>query len=261
MDMALPLDELVSSPALVNQQAQDLAWDELLFEYELAVDDMQAWLRGLNDEQIHFKPAEQQFSVAEIVTHGCFSDEMFWGWLALLGQGRGAEIDPATLIGGAGARNEVALLDLEGSNEACRTLARNTIDALPDPVDLAATAPHPYFGALNAKGWIYFMALHRGMHRRQCEQVIDAPGFPHSASVQTQPREAYQPAERKTWLVPDAGSKKQDASSKPGVIAQKRTAAKKTATKKTATKKTATKKTATKKTTAKKKTSTRSSKK
>ena len=244
--MVLPLDELVSSPALVNQQAQDLAWDELLFEYELAVDDMQAWLRGLNDEQIHFKPAEQQFSVAEIVTHGCFSDGMFWGWLALLGQGRGAEIDPATLIGGAGARNEVALLDLEGSNEACRTLARNTIDALPDPVDLAATAPHPYFGALNAKGWIYFMALHRGMHRRQCEQVIDAPGFPHSASVQTQPREAYQPAERKTWLAQNAEGKPQMASDQQTVTAKKRTAAKKTATKKT---------------TAKKKTSTRSSKK
>ncbi len=95
--MALPLDELVSSPALVNQQAQDLEWDELLFEYELMLDDMQAWLRGLNDEQIRFKPADRQFSIAEIVTHSCFSDEMFLGWLALLAQGRAAEIDPATV--------------------------------------------------------------------------------------------------------------------------------------------------------------------
>jgi hypothetical protein len=230
--MTLPLDELVLSPALVNQQAQDFDWDELLFEYELMLDDMQAWLRGLDDEQIHFKPADRQFSIAEIVTHSCFSDEMFWGWLALLAQGRGAEIDPATLIGGAGARNTVSLLDLEGSNEACRTLARNTIDALPDPADLAATAPHPYFGALNAKGWIYFMALHRGMHRRQCEQVIDAPGFPHSASLQTQPREAYQAAERKTWLATEAEGKEQVASSKRKVTAKKRPAAKKTTAKK-----------------------------
>jgi hypothetical protein len=230
--MALPLDELVSSPALVNQQAQDFDWDELLFEYELMLDDMQAWLRGLDDEQIRFKPTDQVFSIAEIVTHSCFSDEMFWGWLALLAQGRGAEIDPATLIGGAGARNTVSLLDLEGSNEACRTLARNTIDALPDPADLAATAPHPYFGALNAKGWIYFMALHRGMHRRQCEQVIDAPGFPHSASLQTQPREAYQPAERKTWLMMEAEGKQPKASSKHEATAKKHTAAKKTTAKK-----------------------------
>lgn len=244
--MPLPLDELVAQPSLVNLRAQGSDWDELLFEYELVLDDMQAWLRGLNDEQIHFKPADQQFSIAEIVTHNCFSDEMFWGWLALLAQGRAAEIDPATLIGGAGARNDVSLLDLEGSNEACRTLARNTIDARPDPADLVATAPHPYFGALNAKGWIYFMALHRGMHRHQAEQVIDAPGFPHSASLQTQPREAYQPAERKTWLAQDAGgkkqeagsrkqeagSKKQEASGKHTAAAKKRTATKKTAAKK-----------------------------
>jgi hypothetical protein len=229
--VTLPLDELVASPPLVNQQAQNLDWDELLFEYELALDDVQAWLRGLNDEQIHFKPADRQFSIAEIVTHSCFSDEMFLGWLALLAQGRAAEIDPATLIGGAGARDDVSRLDLEAMNEACRTLARNTIESRPDPADLAATAPHPYFGALNAKGWIYFMALHRGMHRRQCEQVIDAPGFPHSTSLQAQPREVYQPAERKTWLAQDAEGKKQAAGNKKHAVPKKTTAKKKTASK------------------------------
>ena len=234
--MALPLDELVASPALVNRQAQNLDWDELLFEYEFALDDMQAWLRGLNEEQIRFKPADRHFSIAEIVTHNCFSDEMFLGWLALLAQGRAAEIDPAALIGGAGARNDVSRLDLEAMNEACRTLARNTIESRPDPADLAATAPHPYFGALNAKGWIYFMALHRGMHRRQCEQVIDAPGFPRSTSLQTQPREAYQPAERKTWLKRkrEARCKGQEARSMPRrrrLPRKKTTAKKKTASK------------------------------
>ncbi len=118
-------------------------------------------------------------------------------------------------------------------NEACRRLARNTIESRPDPADLAATAPHPYFGALNAKGWIYFMALHRGMHRRQCEQVIDAPGFPRSTSFQTQPREAYQPAERKTWLATGCGKarsgKKQ--ASKKHAAPKKTTAKKKTASK------------------------------
>jgi hypothetical protein len=201
--MPLPLDELVNHPELVNQRAQALDWEELLFEYELALDDVQAWLRGLNDEQAHFKPAAKIFSIAEIVTHNSVSDEMFWTWVSLLVQGRGTEIDPQTLIGGAGARHTAALSELAASNEACRALARHTIDTLPPAPDLAATAPHPYFGALNAKGWLYFMALHRGLHRYQCESVIDAPGFPRSASVQTQSREVYQPSERKTWLTAD----------------------------------------------------------
>ena len=59
--MSLPLDELVSHPELVNQRAQELDWEDLLFAYELALDDMQAWLRGLNEEQIHFKPAQKAY--------------------------------------------------------------------------------------------------------------------------------------------------------------------------------------------------------
>jgi hypothetical protein len=242
--MPLPLDELVNHPELVNQRAQQLDWEELLFEYELALDDMQAWLRGLNEAQIHFNPAAKVYSITEIVTHNSFSDEMFWGWIALLAQGRGVEIDPQTLISGDGARHTATLIDLAALNEACRTLARHTIDSLPPTSDLVATAPHPYFGALNAKGWIYFMALHRGMHRYQCEGVIDAPGFPRSASLQSQPREAYQPSERKTWLKDEAGGKQR--STQRGKItvttaAKKQTAAKKKTTtatgKKTARKK------------------------
>ncbi len=235
--MPLALDELVDQPRLVNQRAQELDWEELLFEYDLALDDMQAWLRGLNEEQIHFKPAAKVFSIAEIVTHNAFSDEMFWSWVSLLTQGRGAEIDPATLISGDGARNTATLLDLEALSEACRTLARHTIDSLPPAPDLVATTPHPYFGALNAKGWIYFMALHRGMHRYQCESIIDAPGFPRSASVQTQPREAYQPSERKTWLKQEAGGKKQVAGSKRQVAGSKKAKAGATAKRSTTKKK------------------------
>ena len=212
--MPLPLNELIDHLELVNQRAQALDWDELLFEYERALDDMQAWLRGLNEEQIHFRPADWVYSIAEIVTHNSFSDEMFWAWLSLLVQGRGAEIDPQTLISGAGARNTASRLDLEALNEAGRTLARNTIDALPPMPDLAATASHPDFGALTAKGWLYFMCLHRSMHRYQCESVIDAPGFPRSTSVQTQPREAYQSSERKTWLGQEPGRKQEVAQAK-----------------------------------------------
>jgi hypothetical protein len=83
------------------------------------------------------------------------------------------------------------------------------------------------------------MALHRGMHRYQCESVIDAPGFPRSASVQAQPREAYQPSERKTWL--------KAAEKRPAAKGKKKTTA-------TARKETARKTAASKKTTGQKKT-------
>jgi hypothetical protein len=231
--MPLPLDELVAQPSLVNLRAQESDWDELLFEYELALDDTQAWLRGLSAEQIRFKPAETSYSIAEIVTHNAASDELLWSWIALLMQGGAAQIDPQALISGAGARNTATRLELDALTEACRTLARHTIDLRHPVPDLAATAPHPYFGALNAKGWIYFMALHRGMHRYQCESVIDSAGFPRSVSVQTQPREAYQPSDRKTWLKQDAERKRTGAAGKKqgaqGTAARKRPSGKKKA--------------------------------
>ena len=126
--MPLPLDELVAQPSLVNLRAQESDWDELLFEYELALDDTQAWLRGLSEEQIHFKPAETIYSIAEIVTHNSASDELLWSWIALLMQDRAAQIDPQALISGAGAQNTAARLELDALNEACRALARHTID-------------------------------------------------------------------------------------------------------------------------------------
>jgi hypothetical protein len=232
--MPLPLEELVEHPEFVNQRAQALDWEELLFDYELALDDMQAWLRGMNEAQIHFKPAAKVFSIAEVVTHNSFSDEMFWSWVALLAQGRAAEIDPGTLLSGDGARNTATLINLEAQNEACRTLARHTIDALPPAPDLVATTPHPYFGALNARGWIYFMALHRGMHRYQCERIIDTPGFPRGISAQTQPREAYRASERKTWLRQETGGKRQGAGSKGHKAGGKKRSAKTAVAKKSA---------------------------
>jgi len=210
--MTLPLDELIANPHWVNERAQELEWDDLLFEYEKAIDDIQIWLRAMSDVQTRFKPAAKTFSIGEIVTHNAFSDEMFWNWVTLLTHGRRDEIDPGKLISGDGARNDLAVAALEALNEACRSLGRTVFDNLPPSCDLGSTSPHPYFGELNAKGWVYFMCVHHGLHLRQCEQVLDAAGFPRSQSVQTQPPTAYQPSERKTWLNQPAAAKRK----KPG---------------------------------------------
>ncbi len=199
--MPLPLRELVDQPRLVNERAQSLEWDELLFEYERALDDDLAFLAGLSEAQIHFKPSPTEYSIGEVLTHVIDSDRLFWGWLKLLTEGRRAEINPADLIAGDGADNAVTPEVLRGEIEAGRALARMLIDQLPAAPDLTATTPHPYFGEMNGKGWIYFMLVHHGLHLRQCERVLDAPGFPPGESVQSLPVEAYlQPRRRKTWL-------------------------------------------------------------
>ncbi|CAG0987229.1 hypothetical protein GPROT1_02713 [Gammaproteobacteria bacterium] len=228
--MPLPLDELVENPELVNQSAQALEWAELLFEFEHALDDATALLLGLSDDQLRFKPAAKAFSIAEGLTHALHSDELFWSWIKLLMDGRRAEIDPAALIGGDGAQPDQAGTAIATLIENVHLIARGTIELRPDPIDLHSTAPHPYFGELNAKGWLMFMALHHGMHLRQCEAVIDAPGFPRGTSKQSLTAEEYlQPRERKTWLKPDAGGKRQDAGSKKSAVKKKPAGAKKPA--------------------------------
>jgi hypothetical protein len=234
--MTLPLDELVENPRLVNERAQSFDWEDLLLEYEKALDDVQAWLRGLHDEQARFKPAPNVFSIAEVVTHNAFSDELFWNWVKLLAYGRGSEIDAKQLISGAGARNDLLLAALGALSEACRTLARSVVDALPQLCDLHSTAPHPYFGKMNAKGWIYFMSVHHGMHLRQCEAVIDSPDFPRSQGMQSQPREVYQSSARKVWLTSEIKSRPRTArtaaGSHRGPAERKKLPSRKTASKK-----------------------------
>jgi hypothetical protein len=208
MTMPLPLDELVENPELVNERAQELEWAELLYEFEHALDDATALLVGLSDDQLRFKPAAKVFSIAEVLTHALHSDELFWSWIKLLMDGRRTEIDLAALIGGDGAQPERVGAEIATLIENMRLIARGTIELRPDPIDLRSTASHPYFGELNAKGWLMFMALHHGMHLRQCKAVLDTPDFPRGASNQSLTAEEYlQPRERKTWLRQDAGSK------------------------------------------------------
>lgn len=226
--MTLPLDDLVKNPKWVNEQAQALDWDELLLEYERALDDDAALLLGLSDGQLRFKPGAKDFSIAEVLTHALHSDQLFWSWIKLLMDSRRAEIDPAALIGGDGAQADQSGAAIATLIENVRLIARGTIELRPDPIDLHSTAPHPYFGELNAKGWIRFMVLHHGMHLRQCEAVIDAPGFPRGTSKQSLTAEEYlQPRERKTWLKPEAGSHKQAARGKKQEAGSKKPTAKK----------------------------------
>jgi hypothetical protein len=239
--MSLPLDELVENPSLVNQRAQTLDWGELLFEYERALDDDAALLAGLGEAQLHFKPQAKVFSISEGLTHALHSDELFWTWVKLLMAGRRAEIDPAALIPGDGAQPDRSGAEIAALIEAVRSMARDTLELQPDPIDLQATTPHPYFGELNAKGWIMFMALHHGLHLFQCESVIDTPGFPRGTSHQSLTVEEYlQPRERKPWLKQGAGSKKptakrkmQDAGSKKSMAKKKPAGQKKPSGKKT----------------------------
>ena len=188
--MALPLDELIAAPSLVNKRAQNLSWDELLFEYELALDDVQALLAGLTETQVHFKPSAKDFSIAEVVTHSASSDKFLFGWLAQLAVGHMPDVSRSREMT-HGERNDLTLDGLRGLIEACRMLARATIVDLPEPCNLELTAPHRYFGELNARGWLYFMSVHRSLHLRQAEGVIGTPGFPSSDSRQTLPREEY----------------------------------------------------------------------
>ncbi len=209
--MALPLDELVETPALVNQRAQDLAWDDLLFDYELALDDMQALLGGLSDVQVHFKPSDQDYSIAEVITHAAHGDQFLFAWLQQLASGHAPDESNWRDMT-RGATNIAALDDVRASIETSRGLARAVIAEVPDPCNLQLTAKHPYFGSLNAKGWLYFMCTHRGVHLRQCEEVIGSAGFPRSSSLQSLPREEYlQPSDRKTWLKQEEVGKKRRA--------------------------------------------------
>ena len=45
-------------------------------------------------------------------------------------------------------------------------------------VDFETTAPHPFFGPLNCKGWILFNVMHANVHVRQMQRIKNSEGYP-----------------------------------------------------------------------------------
>jgi uncharacterized protein (TIGR03083 family) len=138
-----------------------------------------ALLDGLSKEQVAFRPAPDQWSIADVLRHVIAGEEH----VALIVESLARGVVPGgkRVIGRQTPEEGQPLAALVERLRAARADLLARIRGWPASPDLAATFGHPFFGPLNCKGWLAFQRLHDADHIGQLEQIKAAEGYPGAA--------------------------------------------------------------------------------
>lgn len=140
-------------------------------------DDFMAELEGLSDEQIHFKPAADRWSIHQVALHVSHSMRSVGKLSTLLGNGQ---------LEGEKPRMQPDIFDEDpGDWSAVLDLLREGFDVSLDAVRRAdeASTPedtldHPWFGPFNCRQWAAFNVLHSRVHVNQLSKNKSSEGYP-----------------------------------------------------------------------------------
>ncbi|MEW6206990.1 MAG: DinB family protein [Acidobacteriota bacterium] len=160
-----------------------------------------ASINGLSGAQINFKPAEGEWSIADILHHLALADEAnvrLSGLFFRQIKEQSVPADPSPdgsaldcmdkfrdgLSGKAKAPERVAPLSHLAAEESLarmRASREKLIEAMSglSAYDLSRVSfPHPLLGALNGYQWLMIAGLHEIRHAAQIERIKTGEGFP-----------------------------------------------------------------------------------
>jgi hypothetical protein len=136
-------------------------------------------LDGVSEAQAAFRPAPDQWSIADVLRHVIAAEEGVARIVESLACG--AVPDGRRALGSQIADEGQPLPALIERLRAARRDLLARVRGWPASPDLAATFEHPFFGPLNCKGWLAFQRLHDADHIGQLEQIKAAEGYPGAA--------------------------------------------------------------------------------
>jgi len=135
-----------------------------------------ALLDGVSEEQAAFRPAPDQWSIADVLRHVIAAEDGVARIVESLA--RGAIPEGQRAMGSQIPDEGQPLAALIERLRAARADLLARIRGWPASPDLAATFEHPLFGPLTCKGWVAFQRLHDADHIGQLEQIKAAAGYP-----------------------------------------------------------------------------------
>jgi len=139
-----------------------------------------ALLDGVNEEQATFRPAPDQWSIADVLRHVIAAEEGVARVVESLA--RGVVPEGQRALGSHVPDEAQPLAALIERLRAARADLLARVRGWPASPDLAATFEHPFFGPLNCKGWVAFQRLHDADHIGQLEQIKAAEGYAGAAT-------------------------------------------------------------------------------
>lgn len=131
---------------------------------------------GLSEPQAAWRPADDEWSVAEVIRHALNASRDVLRVIEGLAGGdpEGRRTRPGEQPRAAPARFA----------ELRHEFVAHSVDVAALPARLPAapneqlTAPHARFGELNCRAWFLFQRLHDGDHRGQIARIRATAGFP-----------------------------------------------------------------------------------
>ena len=132
---------------------------------------------SLSEEQAHFKPGPDDWSVLEVLQHAAPAER----WVADVCSALARGAPPAS-------RAEAGRMGSDFSSLAAARSALGAahqellafVDNLSPEANRETRFDHPFFGPLNCEEWAVFQRVHNGDHAQQIEQILAAPGFPEA---------------------------------------------------------------------------------
>lgn len=158
-----------------------------------------AALAGLSDEQLHFKPAPEKWSVLEVAEHIMMAEGLLFSQVekaladkanpdwqektrgkteflekVMVSRERKASAPESIVPSGKLSRDEVV-----AKLKAARAKTLKFAETSDLPLK-AHTAEHPFpvFNTLNAYQWLIYIPLHNIRHNQQIDEVKANPAFP-----------------------------------------------------------------------------------
>jgi hypothetical protein len=138
-----------------------------------------ALLDGVSEERAAFRPAADQWSIADVLRHVVAAEEGVA--LVIESLARGVAPEGRRALGSHIPDEGQPLAALIERLRASRADLLARIRGWPASPDLVATFEHPFFGPLNCKGWVAFQRLHDADHIGQIEQIKASKGYPGTA--------------------------------------------------------------------------------
>lgn len=158
-------------------------------------DDLNAAIHGLSEEQWHFKPAADKWSIGEVVEHLTIAEERVQGLIGRLGDAQPAEagrddaqVDDFIVANVPERANKFVappILQPTGNLTPQQLLVRfallrsQSLRLLDSSPHLRGrTFPHPVFGPWDGYQWLLGTAAHTARHLAQIAEVKAHPAFP-----------------------------------------------------------------------------------
>ncbi|HUF54245.1 MAG TPA: DinB family protein [Dehalococcoidia bacterium] len=167
--LAFVAEHSVKSPAEIETVVQ------------AAHDEMMAAIEGLSEEQASWRTADGEWSVLEAMAHLVTTKRTMAGLARTLAAGQrppGAEqFEEMAAQDGQVMVSPASLAEARQMAEEAHERWLAVIRAL-DTADTETRFKHYIFGAMNAREWSVFQAVHDGDHTPQMLRVRGAPGFP-----------------------------------------------------------------------------------